>query len=54
MRWTKYKKDNRLVELYNNCYLKLYLSGKLEKFDKAHVIFNETITTNYLAQIVEN
>jgi len=35
LRWNKYKKNDRIMDLYNNCYLKLFVANKLERIDKS-------------------
>ena len=40
LKWDKYKKYERVMEIYNKCYLKLFLANRIDKFNKHKVIFD--------------
>jgi hypothetical protein len=44
LRWKKWKNSDRVLELYNSCYLRLYLAEKLEKIDKQAIKFDQAKT----------
>ena len=54
LKWNKYKKNGRIMELYNNCYLKLYVANKLEKVTKSKMNFISEKADWFQAELIEN
>jgi hypothetical protein len=54
LKWEKYKKYERVMEIYNNCYLKLFLANRLDKFNKHKVMINSEVAEGFQAELVEN
>ncbi len=42
------------MEIYNNCYLKLFLANRLDKFNKHKVMINSEVAEEFQADLVEN
>lgn len=54
LKWEKYKRYERVMEIYNNCYLKLFLANRLDKFNKHKVMINSEVAEDFQAELVEN
>jgi hypothetical protein len=54
LKWEKYKRYERVMEIYNNCYLKLFLANRLDKFNKHKVMIKSEVAEDFQAELVEN
>jgi hypothetical protein len=43
LKWEKHNKYERVMDIYNKCYLKLFLANRIDKFNKQKVIFDSEL-----------